>query len=49
MKLPAVVAETLPVSALVVVVKPKTAAAALLTAIEDEDDDMESNLFNESC
>ena len=32
--------------AFVVVVRPETEAAALFTAIEDEDDDIESNLFN---
>jgi len=47
--LPAVVADTLPVSALVVVVRPRTAAAALLTAIDEVDDDIDSNLFSESC
>ena len=35
--------------AFVVVVRPETEAAALFTAIEDEDDDIESNLFNDSC
>ena len=35
--------------AFVVVVSPETEAAALFTAIEDEDDDIESNLFNDSC
>ena len=43
------VAETFPLRALVVVVSPRTAAAALFTAIDDVDDDMESNLFSESC
>ena len=49
MHLPAVVADTFPVRAFVVVVRPETEAAALFTAIEDEDDDIESNLFNDSC
>ena len=43
------VAETFPLSALVVVVSPRTAAAALFTAIDDVEDDIESNLFSESC